>query len=121
MVTQLAGGPVDCAWLLADAVSRADKLPPTTRAALMMALLGIALVGLMFIVAILLGGHWVRRQGTFRRGPSVPPDRAPLASPPAAAHTAEVPSPGKAASDDRPAAGDTLSDANRHGDDTLHE
>jgi hypothetical protein len=43
-----------------------------------MALIGIALVGLLFVVMILLGGHWVRRQGTPRRGPVVPPDREPL-------------------------------------------
>ena len=43
-----------------------------------MALLGIALVGMMLVVFILLGGHWVRRQGNFRRGSTVPPDRAPL-------------------------------------------
>jgi hypothetical protein len=55
-----------------------EKLPPPTRAAVMMALLGIALVGLLIIVLILLGGHWVRRQGAFRRGRSVPPDQRPL-------------------------------------------
>jgi hypothetical protein len=55
-----------------------DKLPPPTRAAAQMALLGILLVGVFFIVLILLGGHWVRRQGSPRRGPVVPPDRAPL-------------------------------------------
>jgi hypothetical protein len=43
-----------------------------------MALLGIAIVGLLFVVMILLGGHWVRRQGRTRRGPVVPPDRTPL-------------------------------------------
>jgi hypothetical protein len=31
----------------------------------------------------------VRRQGEFRRGPSVPADRAPLASASAEAHTAD--------------------------------
>ena len=40
--------------------------------------LGIAIVGLLFVVMILLGGHWVRRQGTLRRGPVVPPDRLPI-------------------------------------------
>jgi hypothetical protein len=66
-----------CVVLLA-AAPKADKLPPTTKAAAQMALLGIALVGLLFVVMILLGGHWARRQGTPRRGPVVPPDRAPL-------------------------------------------
>ena len=60
------------------AVGPLEKLPPPTRAAVLMALLGIALVGLLLVVVILLGGHWVRRQGNFRRGPSVPPDRPPL-------------------------------------------
>jgi hypothetical protein len=64
--------------LLAEAAKGAEKLPPPTKAAAQMALLGIALVGLMFVVMILLGGHWVRRQGSPRRGPVVPPDRAPL-------------------------------------------
>ncbi|WP_152097765.1 hypothetical protein [Lacipirellula parvula] len=43
-----------------------------------MALLGIALLGMLLVVVILLGGNWVRKQGKFRRGPSVPPDRLPL-------------------------------------------
>ncbi len=68
---------------LAEAAAPVEKLPPPTRAALFMAILGIALVGMFFIVAILLGGHWVRRQGSHRRGPSVPPDRPPISLPPA--------------------------------------
>ena len=56
----------------------ANNLPPPTRAVAMMALLGILLVGLFLVVAILLGGHWVRRLGKHRRGPSVPPDVAPV-------------------------------------------
>lgn len=63
---------------LAEAAAPVEKLPPPTRAALFMALVGIALIGMFFIVAILLGGHWVRRQGSHRRGPSVPPDRLPI-------------------------------------------
>lgn len=66
------------AWLLAAAAPGGDKLPPPTKAAAQMALLGIALIGMLFVVMILLGGHWVRRQGRTRRGPAVPPDRAPL-------------------------------------------
>ena len=66
------------AGLLVAAANEGDKLPPPTKAAAQMALLGIALVGLLFVVMILLGGHWARRQGTRRRGPVVPPDRAPL-------------------------------------------
>ncbi len=60
-------------WLLAQA-EPAKEMPPTTRAVAMMALLGIALLGMLLVVIILLGGHWVRRQGSHRRGPVVPPD-----------------------------------------------
>ena len=56
----------------------AKKLPPPQQAMVLMALLGILLVGMFLIVAVLLGGHWVRRLGKHRRGPAVPPDRAPL-------------------------------------------
>jgi hypothetical protein len=65
-------------WVFAAAARDIEKLPPTTKAAAQMALIGIALVGLLLVVIILLGGHWVRRQGTPRRGPVVPPDRAPI-------------------------------------------
>lgn len=74
---------ISAATAIADAGpvrEAAKELPPTTRAAAMMAILAIALVGLLFVVVILLGGHWVRRQGRVRRGPTVPPDRAPLSS-----------------------------------------
>ena len=64
------------AWLLAEAAGK--QLPPPARAAVLMALLGIALLGMLLIVLILLGGHWVRRIGAHRRGPSVPPDRLPV-------------------------------------------
>jgi hypothetical protein len=60
-----------------------DKLSPPVSAAVLMALLGIALLGLLLIVIILLGGNWVRKQGNFRRGPSVPPDRSPIRRRPA--------------------------------------
>ena len=63
---------------LVAAAGGSQKLPPPTKAAAQMALIGIALVGLLLVVMILLGGHWVRRQGTPRRGPVVPPDRAPM-------------------------------------------
>lgn len=53
------------------------ELPPPVRAVAMMALLGIVLLGLLLIASILLGGHWVRRLGGHRRGPSVPPDFIP--------------------------------------------
>lgn len=79
-----------------------QKLPPPTRAAVIMALLGIALAGMLIVVIILLGGHWVRRQGIHRRGPAVPPDRLPMRRPAAPA--------ADAATDSLPATTDTISD-----------
>jgi hypothetical protein len=67
-----------CAWALLAQASSPDKLSPPASAAVLMALLGIALLGLLIVVVILLGGNWVRKQGNFRRGPSVPPDRSPI-------------------------------------------
>jgi len=55
-----------------------EKLPPPTRAALLMTLLGILLLGRCLVTAILLSGHWVRKLGKHQRGPIVPPDVAPL-------------------------------------------
>jgi hypothetical protein len=72
---------VGACWLLAQAPP-AKQLPPTTKAVALMALLGIALLGLLLIVFILLGGHWVRRIGSYRRGPSVPPDLVLKSHPP---------------------------------------
>jgi len=68
-------------WLLAQIAETSDKLPPPTRAAVMMALLGILLLGMMFVVFVLVGGHWIRRLGSHRRGPAVPPDVVPGPSP----------------------------------------
>lgn len=62
------------------AAEKANELPPTTRAAALMALLGILLLGMLLVVMILLGGNWVRRLGNYRRGRAVPPDREPLRS-----------------------------------------
>jgi hypothetical protein len=53
------------------------KVPEPTRTIVLMALLGILLVGMLLIVGTMLGAHWVRRQGKFRRGPVVPPDVLP--------------------------------------------
>ena len=80
-VTPTSIQPILSTLLLAEAAAR-EKLPPPTRAAVLMALLGIALLGMLLVVIILLGGHWVRRQGNYRRGPSVPPDRPPISTPP---------------------------------------
>ena len=65
-------------WALLAQTAPPDKLSPPASAAVLMALLGIALLGLLIVVVILLGGNWVRKQGNFRRGPSVPPDRSPI-------------------------------------------
>lgn len=51
-----------------------SSVPEPTRSIALMALLGIALLGLLMIAVTMLGGHWVRKQGKFRRGPVVPPD-----------------------------------------------
>lgn len=63
---------------LAEAPAPPQKLSPPASAAVLMALLGIALLGMLLVVIILLGGNWVRKQGKHQRGPSVPPDRLPL-------------------------------------------
>jgi hypothetical protein len=59
----------------AEAARGGPSLSPTVRTSMVMALVGIALLGLLFVAVILLGGHWVRRQGKHRRGRAVPPDR----------------------------------------------
>ena len=64
-------------WLLAQENVSPVQIPEPTRTAAMMALLAIALLGLLLVVFILLGGHWVRRLGKHRHGPVVPPDRLP--------------------------------------------
>ncbi len=67
----------DVAYLLVSALVQdeiGNSIPPTTRTAALMALLGILLLGMLIVVVILLGGHWVRRLGSHRRGPAVPPD-----------------------------------------------
>ena len=58
--------------LLASVSER--TVPEPTRTILLMALLGIALLGVLLILTTLLGGHWVRKLGRFRRGPAVPRD-----------------------------------------------
>ena len=51
-----------------------QTLPEPVRQVAFMALLGIALLGMLMIVGTLLGGHWVRRWGNRRRRSAVPPD-----------------------------------------------
>jgi len=50
-----------------------EKLPPPERAAILMTLLGIILLGMFLVVVVLLGGNRVRRLGKNRRGPTSPP------------------------------------------------
>jgi hypothetical protein len=80
--------PAVVAFLLAESATP-KSLPPATRAAALMSLVVIVLIGVLFIAAILIGGHWVRRQGSVRRGPAVPPDRVPLAPASKRAQTAQ--------------------------------
>jgi len=60
--------------LLAQQETPAPMLPEPVRLSAYMALLGIALLGMLLIVGTLLGGHWVRRWGDRHRRPAVPPD-----------------------------------------------
>ncbi len=69
---------VPAAMLVAQ--SSGPTTPEPLRAILLMALLGIVLLGLLLVVGTMLGAHWVRRLGRFRRGPAVPPDVTPLRS-----------------------------------------
>jgi len=87
------------------------ELPPPVRAAAMMALLGIALLGLLFVASILIGGHWVRRLGSHRRGSAVPHDffSKKKRSPP------DLPKPDLSKLDGKPLDGETA-----RIDDTLH-
>lgn len=61
-------------WLMLAAPEVTRKIPEPTRTIVIMALLGIALVGMLLIAGTMLAGHWVRRQGNFRRSPVVPKD-----------------------------------------------
>jgi hypothetical protein len=45
-----------------------ERLDPPRRAAVVMALLGLTLVGLFLITIVMLGGHWVRRLARHRPG-----------------------------------------------------
>ena len=75
MVALLSNRLINWCWtLLAQQEGRPKNLPEPYRSLALMALLGIALVGMLLIVATLLGGHWVRRWGDRVRRPSVPPD-----------------------------------------------
>lgn len=75
MVATLSHRLTVCCWtLIAQQEVRPKTLPEPYRSLALMALLGIALLGMLMIVATLLGGHWVRRWGDRVRRKSVPPD-----------------------------------------------
>ena len=45
-----------------------ERLDPPRRAAVVMALLGLTLIGLFLITFVMVGGHWVRRLARHRPG-----------------------------------------------------
>lgn len=45
-----------------------ERLDPPRRAAVIMALLGLTLIGLFLITFVMIGGHWVRRLARHRPG-----------------------------------------------------
>jgi hypothetical protein len=47
-----------------------ERLDPERRVAVVMALLGIAVVGIFLVTMVLLGGSWVRRLARHNRGPT---------------------------------------------------
>jgi hypothetical protein len=49
-----------------------ERIDPPRRAAIIMALLGLTLVGLFLIVLAMVGGHWARRLARQRPGRSSP-------------------------------------------------
>jgi hypothetical protein len=76
--TTMTSARFDAPLFAAAAADGANKLPPSAKTAVQLALVVIGLVGVLLIAMTLLGGHWVRRQGSPRRGPVVPPDREPI-------------------------------------------
>ena len=57
-----------------------ERLDPHRRAAVVMALLGLTLVGLFLIVLAMLGGHWTRRLARHRPGKRDKHNRTPETS-----------------------------------------
>jgi len=45
-----------------------ERLDPPRRAAVVMALLGIVLTGLLLVLIVMLGAHWVRRVARYKPG-----------------------------------------------------
>jgi hypothetical protein len=64
-------GNLDLSWLILaqEAVKPVlERIDPPRRAAIIMALLGLTLVGLFLIVLAMVGGHWARRLARQRPG-----------------------------------------------------
>jgi hypothetical protein len=69
-----------------------ERLPPTERATVLMALLGLVLVGLFLVACVMIGAHWVRRLARHRPGRERPMgDPAARASRPPPADSLELP------------------------------
>jgi hypothetical protein len=47
-----------------------ERLDPPRRAAVVMALLAISMIGLFLVTVVMLGSHWARRLASRRHGPS---------------------------------------------------
>lgn len=79
MAEHVAASPA----LLAELI---DRLPPVTKARLLLALLGIVLLGLAMVLMVILGGRYVRRLSRAQVAPSKPEQEAwfrkPLDPPP---------------------------------------
>jgi predicted PurR-regulated permease PerM len=62
MVTHLSLAAVKSGMLLAGQTDPViERLDPPRRAAVLMALLALVLVGLFLVMFVMIGGHWVRR------------------------------------------------------------
>ena len=71
MVALLANLNLSFLLLAQDAAKPVlERIDPPRRAALIMALLGLTLVGLFLIVLAMVGGHWARRLARQRPGNS---------------------------------------------------
>ncbi|MEM8864658.1 MAG: hypothetical protein AAGF31_03835 [Planctomycetota bacterium] len=85
-----------------------ERLDPPTRTAVMMALLGLVLLGLLLVACIMVGGRWLRRLARQRRPPREWPRKQqpweePIATDAAAPDSAELP-------DERRLLGETMID-----------
>lgn len=70
MVTESIIGWVGSGVLIAQQQTEnvMERLDPPRRAAVVMALLGIVLTGLLLVLIVMLGAHWVRRMARYKPG-----------------------------------------------------